>query len=212
MSQYFNLGADFARQDLYYLRTLARSLDVDLDALISAGKSSYTVTRAKLLADKQTLFNYAIEVYNASIAQAQNLVSTDNAMSAIKDEIDMINGKIGPKITTVNAWEPVQESGTVVIDPFKAGVPFTSPAPAERGIATAPTAAILGKLNFPITLTPFAVTKGATVTSQTNEGYLHTTTQVDAKTMNAAAATKKPGIGLILGIAGAVAAFFFMNK
>lgn len=209
--QYLNLGADFSRQDLYYLRTLARSLDVDLDALISAGKSSYTVTRSKLLADKQTLFNYAIEVYNASIASAQNIVSSDNAMAAIKDEIDMISAKIGPKITTVNSWEPVQESGSVVINPFKAGVPFTSPAPAAQGIATAPTATILGKLNFPITITPYAVTKGATVVTRSDAGYLQTVTEVQAKTMSSASSMAKKPLGMIAIVAAAVAAYFMFK-
>lgn len=144
---YLGLGADFQRDDLYYLYNLLSSINADLDALVSSGSSSFTEGRAKLLIDKLSLRADAIEKYNAIGAGADNIRSLMQTTAA---DVNTLNEKIESKLASIKSWAPVADKTAFTAPVYKYGVPFTAPPTIYAKNVLAPSPATLANLSAPI--------------------------------------------------------------
>jgi hypothetical protein len=132
------------RNDVFYLVSLGSSVNVDLDALISAGQASYTQSKAKLLLDKGTLWNDAAQKFTTFGQAGADLL---NSMPTEKGLLSDLMAKIPDKARTVTAWTPVADSGPVTVTAYRKGVPFCSAPVIAPSSALAPSADTLSKLS-----------------------------------------------------------------
>jgi len=209
---YLGFGADFVRDDMFYLFNLLSSINADLDALVSSGQGSFTEGRAKLLLDKLALRSDALEKYNAlGAAGDPAFASVAATMQTTAADITTLNGKIESKLAVVTKWNPVpgQEMATPPV--YKQGVAFTSPPTIYAKNALAPSPETMDKLTTQIS-TWVKVKDMATYKQLYKEGgeaALRASLE-QAKPRAPVSAGGVPAVALV-GLA-AVAAWFLMNR